>query len=395
MKSSIQKAAEISKKCLRACYSDSGIYAGKTHFEDYWARDGLYASLGSTAIGDYAQAKKELLLLLSFQKEDGQLPLRIGSNFIITKLLGIEWLFNKRDKKKSVRYIIDRAYPNLMPKVPVDQNSLFLISTEYYMRKSGDKKFAKENYEKIKKAIDWNFRNDCDSDLLIEEGFYCSWLDGIKKSGKVMYTEACHYAACASFAKIAKALGKKEDYKKYSKTAEEIKEKINSLMWNGSYYTDWISFSKKRHETFSTEGNLLAIMFGIADEEKATSIISKLSELGLENGVPYRTNAPAYKWYEIDISLHLALIPSYHNGMSWLWIGAAGILAKSTAGKKRNAVFLAQKVADEIIQHNGPYEVYERKSGMPVNRIFYKSEFPFAWASGLFLYAIKEAGIRK
>ena len=86
MKSNIQKAYDISKKCLRACYSDLGIYAGKTHFEDYWARDGLYASLGSTAIGDCSQAKKELLLLLSFQKQDGQLPLRIGSNFIITKL---------------------------------------------------------------------------------------------------------------------------------------------------------------------------------------------------------------------------------------------------------------------------------------------------------------------
>jgi glycogen debranching enzyme len=395
MKSNIQKAYDVAKKCLRACYSDLGIYAGKTHFEDYWARDGLYASLGSTAAGDYSQTKKELALLLSFQKKDGQLPLRIGSNFIITKLLGLENLFGKKDRKKSVRYIIDRAYPNFMPKIPVDQNSLFVVAAEYYMRNSRDIKFAKENYEKIKKTMDWNFRQDSDSDLLIEEGFYCSWLDGIKKSGKVMYSEACHYAACASFAKIAKALGRREDCKKYSVTAEHIKEKINSLMWNGSYYTDWISFSGKRHESFSTDGNLLAIMFGISDNEKASSIISKLSELGLENGVPYRTNSPAYKWYEIDMTLRLALIPDYHNGMSWLWIGAAGILAKAIAGKKKNAVFLAEKIADEIIQHNGPYEVYERKSGLPVKRIFYKSEFPFAWAAGLFLYAVKESGIKK
>jgi glycogen debranching enzyme len=391
----ISDAKKIAQKCLRACYSDKGIYAGKTHFEDYWARDGLFASLGATAIGDYNETKKELLLLLSFQRENGQLPLRIGSNFIITKLLGLENLFNKKDRKKSVRYIIDRAYPNFMSKIPADQNSLFIIAAEYYIRKSNDLKFAKENYSCIKKAFDWNFQRDIDSDLLIEEGFYSSWLDGIKKSGKVIYTEACHYKACISMSSIAAAIKNSEDSRKYALLAKKIFARINSLMWNGAYYTDWISFDGKRHEYFSTDGNVLAVAFGLTNSKKAGSIIKKLSELGIETGVPYRTNSPDYKWYEIDPLLYLAGIPDYHNGMSWLWIGAIAVLAKSNAGKKNNALFLAKKLSNEIIRHSGVYEVYEKETGAPVKRLFYKSEFPFAWAAGLFLYALKESGIKK
>ncbi|PIU29610.1 hypothetical protein COT07_05015 [Candidatus Woesearchaeota archaeon CG07_land_8_20_14_0_80_44_23] len=393
MKSRVEHAYNKAKECLRECYSELGIYAGKMHFDDYWARDGFFASLGATAIGDYKISKKELLLFLSKQKENGQLPLRIGSELILPKLLKI-WR-SKENKTESVRYEIDRVYPNGMPKWPADQNSLFVIASEYYTRKSRDVEFARKNYEKIKKALDWNFTLDADSDLLIEEGYYSSWLDGIKKSGKIIYTEACHYYACKSFAQIAKALRKWKDYKKYSHLAEKIKQRINSLMWNGSYYTDWISSGGRKHEYFSTDGNILAIVFGIADEEKAGSIIGKLSELGLENGVPYRTNYPKYKWHQIDLLLYITGIPDYHNGMSWLWIGCAGILAKAIAGKKKNAMFLAEKVSEIIMKYGGTYEVYEKKSGSPVRRIFYRSEFPFAWAAGMFLYALKESGIKK
>ncbi len=39
-----------------------------------------------------------------------------------------------------------------------------------------------------------------------------------------------------------------------------------------------------------------------------------------------------------------------------------------------------------IVKYNGVYEVYE-KDGTPLKRIFYRSEHPFAWSAGLFLYA--------
>jgi hypothetical protein len=42
-----------------------------------------------------------------------------------------------------------------------------------------------------------------------------------------------------------------------------------------------------------------------------------------------------------------------------------------------------------ILENKGVYEVYD-KTGKPVKRIIYKSEYPFAWSSGLLIYAAKE-----
>ncbi len=57
-------------------------------------------------------------------------------------------------------------------------------------------------------------------------------------------------------------------------------------------------------------------------------------------------------------------------------------------GMKKEALALLEKIASLIIGSNGVYEIYE-KTGKPVNRLIYKAEFPFAWSSGLFVYAVK------
>ena len=54
----IQKSIEIAKLTLRSNYTDAGIVAGKDHFSDVWARDSLFASFGSIALGDTEVVKK-------------------------------------------------------------------------------------------------------------------------------------------------------------------------------------------------------------------------------------------------------------------------------------------------------------------------------------------------
>ncbi|MEM3370756.1 MAG: GH116 family glycosyl hydrolase [Candidatus Woesearchaeota archaeon] len=390
MNRKIIKALEVATHSLKKCYTPYGILAGKRHFDDYWARDGFFACLGASSLEHYKVVRDHLQLFISKQKEDGQIPLRIGCNNIIPKILGIHLKSSPEEKINKVRYEIDRAYPWISgSKKPADQNSLFLVAFNEYCKKSGDWNFARKNYEAVKKAFEWNLTLDVDEDGLIEEGTYCSWLDTVKKSGKVLYTEACHYWGCLSFAEIAKRQNRWKDYKKSQSIAEKVKKKINSLMWNGAYYTDWISEDGQRHEFFSTEGNLMAIMLGIADNKRASLIISKLEEFGLENGVPYRTNYPHYGWRNIDPANYLLLIPDYQDGMSWLWIGCLGIIAKTVAGKKKNAMLLAEKISDIINRDSDVCEVYEERRGIPVDRILYKSERPFAWAAGMFIYAVK------
>jgi hypothetical protein len=43
-------------------------------------------------------------------------------------------------------------------------------------------------------------------------------------------------------------------------------------------------------------------------------------------------------------------------------------------------------IAKKVIEYNGICEIYE-KNGSPVQRRFYRSEGPFAWSAGLYLWA--------
>ncbi len=64
----IEFAFERAKKILKLNFNKDGVFAGKTHFNDFWARDFCFASLGVTAMGDCDIVKKNIENYLRFQK---------------------------------------------------------------------------------------------------------------------------------------------------------------------------------------------------------------------------------------------------------------------------------------------------------------------------------------
>ena len=370
----IDKAGEIAISELRACYSHRGILAGLHQFSDCWARDSLFASLGSLSIKDYEIVRENLALLLTNQNRYGQLPIRVGDYFIGLKMLGI----NLKQKPRP-RYTQDK-----LSSYSVDQNSLAIIVAHEYLKRTGDKKFIFGNYERLKKAIGWNLSQDRDKDLLIEEGNYAGWTDSIRKQGKVLYTNVLHSQALLCMSKICSAQKKDAESKNYLELQKKLKSQINKLFWNGRYYSDWID--RGRHDYFSTDGNLLAILYDIADRKKALSIEDCIEEFGI-NQPPSKTNYPKYPLRILSLIDSLAGISDYHNGMSWLWLGCLDVICKKKLGLKGESQRLLSEIAEIIIKYNGVYEVYE-PDGNPVKRSFYKSEHPFAWSAGMFLYAL-------
>jgi glycogen debranching enzyme len=362
----IQAAYQTAKKSLRKCYTDKGIVAGTTHFSDYWARDGLFASMGAVDIGDYEQAKKELQLMLDNQKEDGQLPLRIGVKNIIFNLLGF------KSAEKTAVYVEDKK-----GNIPKDQNAIFIIALSYYLQKTNDKEFIKNNFEKIKKAIDWYKTED-----LVEEDWYCSWDDCIRKKGKTIYTNVLYCKALHEFDFIAKVAGEKTEYHKKAKT---VKEKINYLFWNGNYYTDWID--EEKHDYFSVAGNMLAIIFDIADREKAFKIIYNVEKNKLDEGFAIKNVVPEYDKKDKSLFLSIFGMGDYQDGFYWLWVSCLYIMArhKTDFDYKTRIESLAKK----INEYQNIYEVYTPE-GKPVKRFFYNSEKDFAWSSSLFIHMIHE-----
>tara|TARA_Y100000310_G_C20702301_1_gene831019 strand:- start:2330 stop:3421 length:1092 start_codon:yes stop_codon:yes gene_type:complete len=355
----VTNALEVAHNDLRRCFTDYGILAGRKRLGFYRARDSFFASLGANALGEYTASWKSIDLFLDRQRKDGLIP------HIITQKL-----------KPHFHQIVTE---------PLDCNALLIIALNDYYEKSGDLQFLEKHFEKTEKAMEWLRRQDSDKDLLLEETFFGSWRETVLKNGKVLYSNCLYYKALEDFASICGALDKHELESQFRRRASAVKERMNNLFWQGNYYYDWIGTVK--HDSFATDGNVLAVLFGIADNLQSQMIENKIKQHQL-NKVPLQSNYPMYPFWRIPPGLFPLDAYHYHNGSSWLWLGCLNVIALHKMGWKKEAKQELKSVAAMINKHGSVHEVFFE--GKPLNSLLLKSEPFFAWSSGLFVRAVKE-----
>ena len=122
----MEKPESIAKNSLRKCYKKHGIVAGATHFNYFWARDSFYASWGALEIGDHKIVKKNLESFIKYQKNDGQIPLRIGATSL-SQWLALAGI--KLKHKEVAEYNQDKGF-----KSAIDPNLLFIITFHKYTK---------------------------------------------------------------------------------------------------------------------------------------------------------------------------------------------------------------------------------------------------------------------
>ena len=376
---SIATSEDIAKHDLKALYQEEGIYAGPNQFSDYWARDALFATLGANSIGDYDISKKQLELFIKYQNIDGQIPMRVGDYDITLKLLGININQGQRP-----RYEQDKLFSN-----PRDQNCLFVIAAEDYIVKSGDIQFARENFHNFENAITWLASKDDSNNFLIDEGEYAGWTDSVKKNGEVLYTNVCYYRSLKAMSNIAHIVENEPEAQLYDLWARLVHKRINDNFWlDDGYYADWIH-DGTTYTYFSTDGNVLAILWGVADEQKAKSILSYAESNKISEGFGVKTTYPEYKTALISPVNIFAGIPDYHTEMRWLWVSCFYAKALNENGFENRATDELAEINAGIEKQGEVYEVYD-SDGEPINRLFYKAEHPFAWSSGVCTYVTQD-----
>ena len=378
MEEPVKSAYETAKRNLRSNYRRNGVNAGHNQFSDFWTRDFCFASFGMTKLGDYDMVKRAIENYLKNQKPDGMIPFIIGTKHFMLKYLG----FQMRDKSPAYGDHKSRS-------AVIDQNPLIVIASLNYVKESKDNAFAKRHFEELKKTVDWCISRCPDDSLLIEERYFANWADSVKKNGKVLYTNVCFFKAVEEFAELCRISNEKVLHVHYKDLARKIKSSINEEFWNGKYYSDWIEKGKK-HDFFATDGNVLAIMWGISDKDKAKKILSYIDKIKIDHPVPCRTNYPGYPSKYESMIMRLILLEDYHNNsLAWLWLGCCLAIAKDKAGMKEEARQTLKRIAEVINRYRMVYEVYE-SNGQPVRRLIYKSETHFSWSSGMFIYAASQ-----
>lgn len=137
--------------------------------------------------------------------------------------------------------------------------------------------------------------------------------------------------SCLKLSEMFSHIGEEDKATKYSKLALQIKERIDNLAWNGSYYNDYVPESAGQANALASDSakhidmwNALALKMGL-DHQKCISIIK--SYQNIRKQMP--DNAEA-EWFSVfpPFENNSNVAPSYigfNGGLSTL---AAGHLAK-------------------------------------------------------------------
>lgn len=387
----MRQAYDIAVRDLTALYAEHGIHAGKDHFTDYWARDSMYTCLGAMSIGNpddpddrhLRQVRLNLELLAGYQDPvTGQIPFRVGSQLIFLKMLGLD------DPSFGPHFRQDKSFLHPFDNAmrPADQNSLYIIVSSLYHEIAQDNDSPACPSDTLRKAVEWNIGR-CGDGVLMREGFYCTWEDSVAKRGEVLYTNVLYYASLKAFAHICRRSG--EDAERYERLARGVRDELNSRFWDCSYYIDWID-GDRRYDYFSTDGNVLAVLFGLAGREKGERILRYMAEHQLNEPVPSKTchtAAGGYPAARVSRLNRLFGMENYHSRWTWPWLGCIGAAAMHRAGKKDKAEELLGRVGDVIVRDGVCHEIHGLDE-KPVNLgKRFRSEAPFAWTAGAYLFA--------
>ena len=370
----IKKSYTIAVETLQKNYASFGILAGQDHFSDLWTRDACFAAWGALSINNYHQVKHTLLTIIKNTNDEGQVPLRFGAYTFLFKFLGFP-------TKNQARYIDDKNYS-----LPTDNNSLFLIALEKYTSQSKDASLITDYLETIESIINWNIHKT--KNHLMVETKYAGWADSLKKTGWVLYTNILYIQSLKSYQLLSDHIDSPKSKEDEIQTAlSRATEQLMERFWNGAYFIDFID--QESSEEFSTDGNLLAILFDIASPNQSKSILTYIMDHSMIKNGCIDSCHPKYKKSLIYTPFRFINLADYHNGLYWLWLKCLFIAALAKHPDVHPFDDYLSDLANVINSHQGIYEVYNA-SFKPLNRLFYKSERNFSWSSGLFIWMIHQ-----
>ncbi|HRR96969.1 MAG TPA: GH116 family glycosyl hydrolase, partial [Candidatus Ratteibacteria bacterium] len=165
---------------------------------------------------------------------------------------------------------------------PLNSSEYVQLIYRYYLR-TKDKKFLKDFYPSIKKAIDYVKTLDYDNDFLVNEyphnledelwpanQFYDIW----PWKGTSCYVAGIWLSTLSSGIEIAKLVGDKKTVNKWNKWLKKGKSSFEKIFWNGNYYNLYVSKEEKSKICLANQlmGLWCASLFGIESPFKKSNI---------------------------------------------------------------------------------------------------------------------------
>ncbi len=333
--------------------------AGSTLYPHVWTRDVGLASLGILAAprgpDDLHRVRRSLEVIVRHQDELGRIPLKVD---------------------------VAEDRPVSENSAGVDAGLWFVLAVAALARHEDVERFV----DPARRALYWTRHLDVDGDAILETPEASDWADMMPHRHHVLFVNVLFVAALRALAELT---GTTE----HADRATQVAARINRLFWlegcfdaKGTadylaalerdcpewgvtgryvarwgalpYYLPYVGFrAAGRH--CDVVGNCLAVLFGVADDTRAASILDHLDHVGANAPYPSKTIDPPLYPGDPDYRDHftwrgLNVPHQYQNGGAWPFIGGLEAVARVRAGRSPERVVARLVDAVEDPQHPFP-----------------------------------------
>lgn len=229
--------------------------------------------------------------------------------------------------------IEQRTLIGLVGKSPIEQHintildySLlwFIMLDEHHMT-YGDKDFLRRIYPMAKELLHFvEARLNADGFLegIGDDWTFIDW-SPMDKVGAVSAEQMLLIGTYNAMARISKVL-KLNDCTELCEKAKELTSKVQKYYWNEDKGA-FIDSYKSGKNNVTRHANIFAVMFGIATEEQAESILQNV----LKNDEITQITTPYFKGYELDVFARLGEFEAVEKVLTSYWGGMISLGAQT------------------------------------------------------------------
>jgi glycogen debranching enzyme len=368
-------ACEQAERVLLANGGALGLLGANQAYQQVWARDSMLCGLGLWLCASPEGAainRRSLDTLRRYQSPLGKVPHNVGLANVHdpalvadAALAGGRRLGTRGAGSDEAQVIEDTAHAGC-----IDGNLLYILGHYHHYVLSQDRALLSEAWPSLQQALLWLRYQDSNECGLLEVHEAMDWADLFANRYNVLFDNVLYAAAWQCLAALAETLG--EAGQDYRTQAADVRRKLNLLLWVGPeapkdfgaiaaerkewlyplkrvdtelvvrpFYLPYMAF-RDYADRFDTLGNLLAILFGVADRAQADKILDYIHGCGLNEPYPVQAVYPVLQpgerdWRDYYRVRNLNLPHHYHNGGAWPFIGGLYVAALVQAGRQAEA----------------------------------------------------------
>ncbi|MCL5733273.1 MAG: GH116 family glycosyl hydrolase [Patescibacteria group bacterium] len=353
-------------------------------YNQIWSRDFAHAAANYFIANKPEAVEDSLKTIFSYQRADGALPLKVEREYMLIKLApGLRWLSKqlfifienviKRRKERPVYEGQD--FLNAEDTVP----AIIIAIGEFFIASSKGKEFAKINFAKIQKAVNYFERKvDKADSLVLSQRKNVDWADSIKRGGKLGGINILWARALKLMSFISLQLDKKEEAEFYREKFIKTKKSILEKLYNreGAYFR-----AEAGLDRIDAAASVFGSLYLLSAEECAR--VQKTFSDRLKTVSGLKNFSPPYPKNQLMKLLKIIGNQEYHNLYIWPWLTCQNIQVKIkiSVNHPDNLVrsqYQKEAIADLLGNINlfkeagGAYEIFNPYNSRPAIGKLYK-----------------------